>query len=135
VIRFLIVGACNTLFSILLQAGFAVLIAHLFPRLTQSFVAMAAVICATPFGVTFSFMGFKHFVFKTHGNYIKEWIRCFAVYSPTIPAAIIIVGIATRLFEMTALPHAYAKDAAFVVNSAIIAAYSYFGHKKFSFRK
>ena len=68
-------------------------------------------LCATPFGVTFSFFGFKHFVFRTQGNYFKEWIRCFAVYGPTIPAAILIVGVATRLYELTPLPHPLCKDA------------------------
>ncbi len=135
VIRFLMVGGCNTAFSILMQAAFGALFARLFPHAAQSWVAIAAVLAATPFGVTFSFLGFKHFVFQTHGNYLKEWLRCFAVYGPTIPAAILIVGVATRLYEMTSLPHHLAKDAAFVTNSAIIAVYSYFGHKKFSFRR
>jgi putative flippase GtrA len=135
VIRFLIVGCCNTLFSILLQAGFGALFTRLYPHASQSWIAIAAVVCAVPFGVTFSFLGFKHFVFRTKGNYLAEWIRCFAVYSPTIPAAILIVGVATKLFELTPLPRPWAKDAAFVVNSGIIAVYSYLGHKKFSFRR
>jgi putative flippase GtrA len=135
VVRFLIVGACNTLFSILLQAAFGILFTALWPHASQSYVAIAAVIAATPFGVTFSFLGFKHFVFRTKGNYLKEWIRCFAVYGPTIPAAILIVGVATRLYEATPLPQHFAKDAAFVTNSALIAVYSYLGHKKFSFRR
>ena len=135
VIRFLMVGVCNTAFSIVLQAVFGILFTWLYPHASQSWVAIAAVLTATPFGVTFSFLGFKHFVFRTHGNYIKEWIRCFAVYGPTIPAAIIIVGFATKFYEMTPLPHQYAKDAAFVTNSAIIAVYSYLGHKRFSFKR
>lgn len=135
VIRFLMVGGGNTLFSIALQAAFGALFAKLYPHAVQSWIAIAAVIAATPFGVTFSFFGFKHFVFRTKGNYLKEWLRCFAVYGPTIPAAILIVGVATRLYEMTSLPHHLAKDAAFVTNSAIIAVYSYLGHKKFSFKR
>jgi len=135
VIRFLVVGACNTLFSIALQAAFGALFTWNYPHASQSWIAIAAVICATPFGVTFSFLGFKHFVFRTHGNYLKEWLRCFAVYGPTIPAAVLIVGVATRLYQLTPLPHHLAKDAAFVTNSAIIAVYSYLGHKKFSFKR
>ena len=135
VIRFLIVGCCNTAFSILLQAAFGALFARLYPHAVQSWIAIAAVICAVPFGVTFSFFGFKHFVFRTKGNYLKEWIRCFAVYSPTIPAAVLIVGVATKLFELTPLPKPLCKDAAFVVNSALIAVYSYLGHKRFSFKR
>ena len=135
VIRFLMVGGCNTAFSIVLQAVFGALFTWLYPHASQSWIAIAAVLVATPFGVTFSFLGFKHFVFRTKGNYFKEWVRCFAVYGPTIPAAILIVGVATKLYEATSLPHQSAKDAAFVTNSAIIAVYSYLGHKKFSFRR
>ena len=135
VIRFLIVGGCNTALSIVLQAFFGMILAHIYPHAVQSWIAIAAVVAATPFGVTISFLGFKHFVFRTKGNYLKEWIRCFAVYGPTIPAAILIVGVATRLYEMTALPHHLAKDAAFVTNSALISVYSYLGHKKFSFKR
>jgi putative flippase GtrA len=135
VIRFLMVGGCNTAFSIVLQAAFGALFTWFYPHASQSWIAIAAVLVATPFGVTFSFLGFKHFVFRTRGNYIQEWLRCFAVYGPTIPAAILIVGVATKLYEATSLPHQYAKDAAFVTNSAIIAVYSYLGHKKFSFKR
>ena len=135
VIRFLMVGGGNTAFSIALQAAFGALFTWLYPHASQSWIAIAAVLVATPFGVTFSFLGFKHFVFRTKGNYLKEWVRCFAVYGPTIPAAIVIVGLATKFYEATPLPHQYAKDAAFVTNSAIIAVYSYLGHKRFSFKR
>jgi putative flippase GtrA len=136
VLRFLIVGACNTLFSYILYAGFGALFTHLFPAVPQFWIADAALICATPIAVTFSFLGFKHFVFKTRGNYLKEWVRCFAVYLPTLPAGLVIVGVATRLFLPLFAQHPdFAKYPAGVVNSAIIASYSYFGHKKFSFKK
>jgi putative flippase GtrA len=135
VIRFLMVGACNTLFSYLLYAGFGALFTHLFPRLNQVWVADAAMICSTPLSITFSFLGFKHFVFKTRGNYVKEWLRCFAVYSATIPASLIIIALATKMFLLTPIPPTLAKYPAGIVNSVIIASYSYFAHKKFSFKR
>jgi putative flippase GtrA len=135
VIRFLIVGGCNTLFSYALYAGFGMLYTHLFPNLSQVWVADAALVCSTPISITFSFLGFKHFVFKTKGNYLKEWLRCFAVYSVTVPASLVIVAVATKLFLLTPIPPAYAKYLAGIVNSAIIASYSYFAHKKFSFKR
>ena len=33
-----------------------------------------------PLGITVAFLCYKHFVFRTKGNYLKEWLRCFAVY-------------------------------------------------------
>lgn len=135
VIRFLMVGGCNTLFSYLLYAGFGALFTHMFPRLSQVWVADAALVCSTPISITFSFLGFKHFVFKTRGNYLKEWLRCFAVYSGAVPASLIIIAVATKLFLLTSIEPKYAKYLAGIVNSAIIASYSYFAHKKFSFKR
>ena len=43
-----------------------------------------ASLIANLFAITFSFLGYKWFVFKTHGNYLKEWIRCIGVYTGSI---------------------------------------------------
>jgi putative flippase GtrA len=135
VIRFLMVGGCNTVFSYALYMGFGALFTHLFPRLSQVWIADAAMICSLPIGITLSVLGFKHFVFKTKGNYRKEWLRAFAVYSATIPASLVILAVATKLFLLTPMPPTYAKYAAGIVNNGILAIYSYFAHKKFSFKR
>ena len=46
VIRFLIVGGGNTAFSIAMQAAFGVLFTWLYPHASQSWIAIAAVVCA-----------------------------------------------------------------------------------------
>jgi putative flippase GtrA len=135
VIRFLMVGGCNTMLSYMLYAGFGALFTKLFPHLSQVWVADAAMIVSTPISITISFLGFKHFVFRTKGNYLKEWLRCFAVYSATVPASLVIIGIATKMFLLTPIPPHFAKYLAGIVNSGIIASYSYFAHKKFSFKR
>ena len=134
-IRFLIVGVGNTVISLLLLWTFEAFFTRLFPRLNPVWIADLSQICSTPIAITFSFLGFKHFVFKTKGNYIKEWLRCFAVYSVTIPAALIIIALATKLFLLTPLPPQYVKYPAGIMNAGILAIYSYFGHKKFSFKR
>jgi putative flippase GtrA len=135
VIRFLMVGGCNTLFSYLLYAGFGALFTHLLPRLSQVWIADVALVCSTPVAITFSFLGLKHFVFRTRGNYLKEWLKCFAVYSVTVPASLVIIGVATKLFLLTPIEPKFAKYLAGIVNSGTIASYSYFAHKKFSFKR
>ena len=135
VIRFLIVGASNTLFSYILYAGCVILYSHLFPNLGKPIVADLASITSKPVGITVAFLGYKHFVFRTHGNYLKEWLRCFAVYGVSTPVELVILPLATKVFLAFALTHVYAPYLAGVVNSIVIASYSYFAHKKFSFKR
>jgi putative flippase GtrA len=42
---------------------------------------MLASLLSNLIAITVAFLGHKGFVFKTKGNYLKEWIRCVAVYS------------------------------------------------------
>ena len=135
VIRFLLVGASNTLFSYALYAGCVILYGHLFPNLGKPLVADLASITSKPVGITVAFLGYKHFVFRTHGNYLKEWLRCFAVYGVSTPVELVILPLATKLFLLFALTRIYAPYLAGVVNSVVIAGYSYFAHKKFSFKR
>ena len=134
VIRFLMVGVFNTVFSLVLYSGFVLLYSHLFPHRGKPLIADFASISSKPIAITVAFLCYKHFVFRTHGNYLKELLRCFAVYGVSTPAELIILPIATRLFLFPSLTHPYAPFLAGIVNSVIIASYSYFAHKKFSFR-
>ncbi len=134
VIRFLMVGVFNTVFSLVLYSGFVLLYSHLFPHRGKPLIADFASISAKPIAITVAFLCYKHFVFRTHGNYLKELLRCFAVYGVSTPAELIILPIVTRLFLFPSLTHPYAPFLAGIVNSLIIASYSYFAHKKFSFR-
>jgi putative flippase GtrA len=45
-----------------------------------SFSYMYAALLASIIAITVAFLGNKWFVFKTHGNYLIEWIRGFGVY-------------------------------------------------------
>jgi putative flippase GtrA len=135
VIRFLVVGASNTLFSYALYAGFVIVYSHLMPTHGKPLIADLASISAKPLAITVAFLGYKHFVFRTHGNYLKELLRCFAVYGVSTPAELVILPVATNIFLVYPLFHAYAPFLAGIVNSVIIASYSYFAHKKFSFRQ
>jgi putative flippase GtrA len=105
------------------------------PHRGKPLIADIAFVISTPIGITIAFLCYKHFVFRTHGNYLKEWLRCFAVYSVTFPMGLVILPTATNVFLHLALTRPYAPFLAGLVNSVIIACYSYFGHKKFSFRR
>src|ERR1700685_2422291 len=74
--RYLLVGAGNTLFS---YGAYAGLTALLTPRIPYAY--MFAAVIANILSITFSYLSYKWFVFKTKGNYIREWLKCVAVYS------------------------------------------------------
>ncbi len=135
VIRFLLVGGFNTAFSLVLYSlcvhGYSLLL----PTHGKPLIADLASITSKPIAITVAFLGYKHFVFRTKGNYVKEWLRCFAVYGVSTPVELIILPVATKLFLLSAFTHLYAPYLAGFVNAVVIATYSYFAHKKFSFKR
>lgn len=147
VIRFLMVGIWNTMFAYVLFAGFVALYVHLLPAKWIVFAASCASLTAKPLGITMAFLCYKHFVFKTEGNYLKEWARCFAVYGVgTIPELVALplitkffllfpIRFVTALFQMMHIEHPAAPYLAGIVVAVFTAMYSYFAHKKFSFKK
>ena len=135
VIRFLVVGGFNTVFSIALAYLFIVPISYFFPRLPRAAITTIATYAALPFGITVAFLGYKWFVFRTKGNYLKEWLKCFAVYSVSLPFPAIVIPIATSLFLFLKFNPRLASLLAVIANSGAIACYSYFAHKKFSFKR
>jgi len=136
VIRFLMVGGFNTVFSLVLYSGIVIFLGHLLPHRGKPLLADIAAILSQPIAITVAFLCYKHFVFRTKGNYLKEWLRCTAVYSISFPAGLVILPVATKLFLLIKeLPPNAPPILAGVVNSLLIACYSYFAHKKFSFKR
>ncbi len=127
-IRFVAVGACNTVFGYGCFAFFTML---LMPLVAYGYVV--ASLLSNLVAITFSFLGYKWFVFKTHGHYLKEWIRCVGVYagSMLLSAAALpfLVPVVRRQTGNTrAAP--YIAGAIVLVFSVI---FSFFGHRHFSF--
>jgi putative flippase GtrA len=135
VIRFLVVGVSNTIISLALYSASVILFGHLFPHRSKPLIVDIAYVVSTPISITIAFICYKHFVFRTKGNYLKEWLRCFAVYSVSFPMGLIILPAATHLLLRSALTKPYAPFLPGLINSVIIACYSYFAHKKFSFKR
>src|SRR5271154_2560269 len=81
-LRYLTVGACNTVFGYGCYALFTMLLT---PRMAYGYVVASLV--ANFFSINFAFLGYKWFVFKTEGNYFKEWVRCLGVYTTTMVAS------------------------------------------------
>jgi putative flippase GtrA len=135
VVRFLMVGGFNTAFSLALYSGCVIVFGRMLPSHGKPLIADLAFAISTPISITVAFLCYKHFVFRTKGNYLKEWLRCFAVYSVSFPMGLIILPTATHLLERITPSRPYAPFLAGLVNSLVIACYSYFAHKKFSFKR
>lgn len=97
--RYLMVGGFNTLFG---YASFLVivkLLAGVIPARFLSLTAIAGSLISTPINITVAYFGYKFFVFKTKGNYLLEWLKCFAVYGTGMIPGLVALGALTRLIQ------------------------------------
>jgi putative flippase GtrA len=127
-VRYLAVGACNTIFG---YGCFALFTLLLSPVLSYGYVV--ASLLANLFSITFAFFGYKWFVFKTHGNYLKEWIRCLGVYAGgmilSAAALPFVVGIIRR-------QPGHDRSAPYIAGAIVLVfsvVFSFFGHRHISF--
>lgn len=118
-VRYLAVGAVNTLVGYLVGLG-------LYYRLSS--VAHIAVIglVANIAGISFSFLSYKFFVFKTKGNWLREYLRCYVVYGG---AAVFGIAAIWVLVDGLRIPFWLAQGGVIAATVFI----SYFGHSRFSF--
>jgi putative flippase GtrA len=128
VLRYLAVGACNTLFG---YGCFALFTMALTPLLAYGYIV--ASLLANLLSITFAFLGYKWFVFKTEGNYLKEWTRCLAVYSASM-----FLSAAALPFVVAIIRHQgrSARNAPYIAGAIVLAfsiVFSFFGHRRISF--
>ncbi len=128
--RYLLTGAWNTLFG---YATFALFTALFAPMGRNSYIL--AVIPSTLLNITVSFLGYKWFVFKTKGNYLREWIKCVAVYSSAtlLNLALLPVLVITIRYKFGLEHQAPYIAGALLTGGTVIL--SFFGHKHISFRQ
>jgi putative flippase GtrA len=127
--RYLLVGIWNTFFG---YGTFAAATAF-FSRYTP-YSYVAAFPLSSLVNVTVAFLGYKWFVFRTTGNYLREWARCVAVYSSGVAIAMIALPLI-----VAALQHAAGlrQSAPYVAGALVMGfslMYNFLGHKRFSFR-
>jgi len=132
--RYLLVGAWNTLFGFGCFLLSARLFLHVMPS-QPSLAASVASIVATIANITVSFIGYKRFVFKTKGNFLQEYSRSLLVYFPSLllnAAAIApLTAVLRHLLPLHALHAPYIAGALLAIVTVSI---SFFGHKHISFR-
>ena len=127
--RYLVVGVWNTGFGYGTYAG---LTALLTPKIPHAY--LAASLLSSLLNITVAFLGYKWFVFRTRGNYLKEWLRCLTVYSSSLLLGLLLLPVVVEAVRRVtgngrAAPYI---GGALLMGASVI--YSFFGHRKFTFR-
>jgi len=139
-IRYLLAGACNTLFGLCNTLAITRLFVVLVPS-QPKLMGAAAMLCASFFSIAFSFLTYKWFVFKTRGNYLREYLRSLLVNLPSIaintlavaPLSVALNSVNAPIESMTKISGGSVFLAsALLVGSTFVL--SFFGHKHVSFR-
>jgi putative flippase GtrA len=104
--RYLLVGVFNTVFGYLSFAVILTLLNHSIPQRFLYLSVIAASLISSPINITVAYFGYKFFVFRTSGNYLREWLKCFAVYGTgQIPGLLALSGL-TKLLQSAIHSHA-----------------------------
>jgi putative flippase GtrA len=118
--RYLIAGGWNTVFGYSLGV-------ILFLLLTDSVhTAFIAFICNL-ISMAMSFITYKLFVFRTKGNWIKEYFKACLVYGNVAIISIVVIWILVDLVGL----NIWISQALAILVTVVI---SYFGHEKFTFK-
>lgn len=113
--RYLCVGVFNSVFGYI---NFAVILSLLNKILPLRFLYLTVVlasILSVPLNISVSYLSYKFFVFRTKGNYLGEWFKCFAVYGTGMIPGLVAVSALTRLLQ--ALIHSHAASLHLLVNA------------------
>ncbi len=126
--RYMVVGACNTIFAYSTYAG---LTALLTPHIPYAYVFASLI--AGLLNITFSFLNYKWFVFKTKGNYLREWSRCIVVYGGTALLSTAVLPVTVFFLRHFTPADRSAPYIAGAIQMGTGAIAGFLGHKNYSF--
>jgi putative flippase GtrA len=162
--RYLCVGVFNTFFGYL---SFAVILTLLNAALPARFLYLTVILASmlpVPLNITVAYLTYKFFVFRTKGNYLGEWLKCFAVYGTGMIPGLVALSALTRFLQSVIHGHAVSLHvflstveghlsgrplaflrhiatgkamAGYIAGAVVIGVstiYSFVGHKKVTFR-
>jgi putative flippase GtrA len=129
-LRYILVGGFNTLFGY----GFFALLNWSFSGL-GSYSYMYAAGLANLIAITIAFLGYKWFVFRTRGNYLKEWLRCLGVYGSSMLISLVGLPVLVPILRAHLRHTGRASYLAAAILAVVTVLFSFFGHKNISFRQ
>jgi putative flippase GtrA len=133
-LRYMAVGALNTVFGYASFMLFTWFLLRLSPANPAMMTSIAYVFAAFV-NISFSFLGYKWFVFRTKGNYVLEYSRSFGVYLPTLAMNVIAIAPLTVLLRHATPFPRKAPYVAGAILMSVSAVLSFLGHKHISFRQ
>lgn len=104
--RYLGIGIFNSFFGYISFVVVFTLFNAVLPSRLLYLTVIIASILATPVNITVSYFGYKFFVFRTKGNYLGEWLKCFAVYGVGMIPGLVALSALTRFLQSTIHNHA-----------------------------
>ena len=119
-IRYTVVGAWNTVFGLSVFA----LLYWLFSKAVNYLLIL---LVSNVITITNAYVCYKFLVFRTKGNYLREYLRFYLIYGASFLVNIALMFILVSYLEMNAV-------ASQGIILCFIFACSYFGHKYFSFK-
>jgi putative flippase GtrA len=128
-LRYVLIGGWNTVF------GYSCffLMNRWLATVMPSYSYIAANLSSNLIAITVAFLGYKWFVFRTRGNYLREWVRTLAVYSGSVLVSTLALAPLVGLIRHTTR---YQSEAPYIAG-AIVAIFtvvsSFLGHRHFSF--
>lgn len=131
-LRFLLVGGFNTVFAWSVLTCLDWLFNQINDAASWGFseisVANAALVVQYIITINFSFMTMRYYVFRSHGNIYKEWIKAWSVY-----IFIYLINAPSMSFLMWAFGlKAWQAQGIYLIFSTII---TFILHKYYSFRQ
>ena len=113
--RYLCMGVFNTFFGYVSFAVALTLLNALLPGHLLYLTVILASVLPTPLNITVAYFGYKFLVFRTKGNYLGEWFKCFAVYGTGMIPSLVALSALTRFLQ--SLIHGHAASLHIVLNT------------------
>ncbi|MCS5722009.1 GtrA family protein [Herbiconiux sp. CPCC 203407] len=127
-VAFLLVGGFNTAFGFVLFVAFDLTVGRwLDTTVNETIGSLGTLFCAHVIGVLIAFVLYRRFVFVVHGHVLRDLARFWSVYLVSISINAVVLPVLVNIGWNRIL----AQLSILVVTVAI----SYFGHKRFSFRR
>ena len=121
ILAYLVSGGWNTLFGL----GLYTLVYWLWGNKVHYLLLAVLVNIAA---ITNAFLCYKLFVFRTKGNWLKEYFKCYIVYGTGTLSGMFLLWLLVKTCCINPV-------AANIIATGIVVAASFFGHKYFSFKK
>ena len=128
VVRYLLVGVWNTVFGYGLYALLTYLLTPLIPYAYMAAGLLGAAVC-----ITVSFLGYKLLVFRSRGNFLKEYLRCYVVYGTSTLVNLALLPVLVAVLNLYVEPPVYAPYIAGAILTVGTVVASFIGHQQYTF--